>query len=260
MMRFSVTLAAAAFVGSAAFAAGPRPVAVEPGVYHAPAPVSGFNWEGFYAGASLGYGSTNYDPSINWSDPSIPAALGIDLPDLGGRGGLGSLQAGYNFMLSDNMVAGIQLDGTFSAINNTTGLNLMLGPNEIDFEYRIAPRTMYTIAGRLGYLTNPDTMVYGLLGYTRANFRGSWDLLATDGVDTFTADGSYSFALNGAAIGMGIETRLSNNMTLGLEYRYNHMQRYSFIDQDGVFTPDDNLEIGFDTSVQTIRAGLNFHF
>lgn len=250
MMRFYVPFAAAAFAGSAAFAAGPAPVAVEPEIYVAPAPA--FSWAGFYAGAGLGYGSTNYNLSGEYADG--PDSIAIELPELGGRGGLASLQAGYNFMLSDTMVAGIQLDGTYSAINNTTAANLVIDGDTLDAEYRLAPRTMLTIAGRLGYLPTPDTMIYGLLGYTRANYRG---VLEVDVNGVNVLDDSYSFSRNGAAIGMGIETRVSSNATLALEYRYNHMQRYSFIDET---FEEESLEIGFDPSIQTIRAMLNFHF
>ena len=248
MKRFATVVAIAAFSGSAALANGITMVPPDPVPYTPPAPA--FSWGGLYGGASLGYGSTNYNPTLDINVGMIN--LGLQMPDLGGRGALGGLQLGYNFMLSDNMVAGIQLDGVMTGINNTTAFNVGVGPFGVNAEYNLAPRSMITLAGRLGFLPTPDTMVYGLLGYTHANYRGALNVSVTPVPGTIV-DESYTFNRNGVAVGLGIETRIGSNTTLGLEYRYNHMQRYSFIEGPPV-------DLGFDPSVQTVRAVLNYHF
>ncbi len=215
-----------------------------------------FSWDGFYAGGSLGFGSSNYDISATYTDPGAapPAFASINLPDLGGQGPLFAAQVGYNFMVSPMMVAGVQLDGTITGISNDT--SIVLGaPPVLGASYTLRPRTMITLAGRAGFLPSPDTLLYGLLGYTRGSFRGQLDVSAPP-LGTVS---QYDFSLNGATVGIGIETRVGRNATVGLEYRYTHFRRYSFYNGPA-FTPTDNLEVGFNTDVQTIRASYNIHF
>jgi outer membrane immunogenic protein len=247
----SVTILAA---GSAE-ASGPGLAPSDPVIH--PVPRGGFHWAGMYAGGSIGFGSSNYALSLSVSrlpDGPLPAAedpfLYVRLPDLGGMGPIGAAQIGYNFVLSDRVVLGVQADTTMSRIVNRTSIDYL----GLGFDYTLGPRTMHTIAGRLGYLTTPDTMVYGLLGATRGNFRGRGTLsfdgpTPSDSVDVF----SYDFRLNGMSVGMGMETRLTERVTLGLEYRYTRFNRYNFID-----VPEVNF--GFNTTVQTIRTSLNYHF
>ncbi|MFN4099205.1 MAG: outer membrane protein [Pararhodobacter sp.] len=240
---------ALALSATAALASGPS---VPPQVYVQPqVAMASASWTGFYAGAALGYGSTNYDLSGTYDDP--PFSADLNLPDLGGQGGLFGLQAGYNHQFSDRMVLGLQLDGAVTGMKNSSSLSLTDGVDSINLSYDLSPRTMYTLAGRIGYLATPDTMIYGLLGYTRASFRGE-----LDATDIGLGSASYSFSRNGVAVGMGIETRVARNTTLGVEYRYNHMQRYSFY--DGPLFGGDNLEVGFNTSIHTARVSLNVHF
>jgi len=252
MKKLSMATAALMMGSTAAFAAGPAMITAERDVYMPATPAPSFNWGGLYGGASLGYGSSNYDLSASYDNP--PTSVGITLPDLGGRGALGGLQIGYNFQLSDTLVAGLQLDGTFTGINNTTALSFTDGANTLTGDYTHTPRTMLTLGGRLGWLSTPDTMIYGTLGYTRGSFRGSYDVSVNG---TPALNDSYSYNLNGVSVGMGIETRVARNATVGLEYRYTQFQRYSFYDGPAL---GGNLEAGFDSSVQSIRASYNLHF
>ena len=70
---------------------------------------------------------------------------------------------------------------------------------------------------------------------------------------------SYSFNLNGISLGIGMETRIGTNTSLGIEYRYTSLGRYSFF--DGVIGGSgESAEVGFDTDVQTLRMTLNYRF
>ena len=143
-------------------------------------------WEGPWIGVHLGMGSTNYDLGGSVTD-GMGATLGsLNLPDLGGQGPLVGLQAGYGFMLGAQSVAGLQLDYSYSSISNDSSLFIAAdaigsGSPEIDATYSLAPRSMYGISARLGYLPSDDTQIYGLIGYSRANFRGDLNL-DVDGV------------------------------------------------------------------------------
>ncbi|MCB1404883.1 MAG: outer membrane beta-barrel protein [Rhodobacteraceae bacterium] len=250
MKTISLGIGALLLTASTAMATGPVVTPQYPVVVTPPAAPS---WAGFYAGGSLGVGSANYDLGGRYTNLA-PVDIALNLPDLGGQGGLFALQGGYNFQLSSRWVAGVQLDATVTNIANDTSLSVAIGANTLNASYDLTVRSMYTLGGRIGYLTSPDTLVYGLLGVSRGNFEGSY---AADINGTPLVNGSYDFSLNGAAVGVGVETRLSDRTTLGLEYRYNHMERYSFYDGPAL---GGNLEVGFDTAVHTVRAMVNVHF
>lgn len=251
-MRKTLTGAAALiFTASMASASGPVEVQPPPMAY-LPATTS---WTGFYAGGSLGFGSANYDIGATYDNPGIPLTASLNLPDLGAQGALFGLQAGYNYQMSSNWVIGAQIDAMGSNITNDTALSVVSGPNSITGNYDLTVSSMYTVSGRLGYLTSPNTMVYGLLGVTRGNFSGDYNL-AVNAVPL--AAGSYDFSLNGMAVGIGMETMLNDHLSLGVEYRYNSMQRYTFY--NGPLLGGDTLDVGFDTSVHTFRAMLNYRF
>lgn len=245
-------MGAAALVFSASMASASGPIAPPPPVMVAQLPAT-TSWTGFYAGGSLGFGSANYDIDATYTNP--PLSAGLNLPDLGAQGVLFGLQAGYNHQLSSNWVIGGQIDAMGSNITNDTALNISLPPNSITGNYDLTVSSMYTVSGRLGYLTSPNTMVYGLLGVTRGNFTGDYNLSLNAAP---VLAGSYDFSLNGMAVGIGMETMLNDHLSLGVEYRYNSMQRYTLY--NGPLFGGDTLDVGFDTSVHTFRAMLNYRF
>jgi outer membrane immunogenic protein len=216
-------------------------------------------WEGPWVGAHIGMGSTNYD--ISGSVYNGSGTLGeVNLPDLGGQGPLFGIQAGYGFRISPTLIGGIQLDASMTDITNDTYLYIAgdaIGPGspEIAATYELQPRTMYGLSARLGYLTSPDTQVYGLVGYGQANFRGTLDL-EVDGTSTF--GGQYDFNGNGMILGVGIETRIGRSTSLGIEYRYSDFGRHSFFDEPII--GGTMAEVGFDMSVQSVRMVLNYRF
>lgn len=216
-------------------------------------------WEGPWVGVHLGMGSTNYDMSGSIYDGT--GTLGeLNLPDLGGEGPLYGFQAGYGFRISPTLIGGIQIDASLSDITNDTYLYVAggaigAGSPEIEATYELRPRTMYGVSARLGFLPTPDTQVYGLVGYGRASFRGSLEL-TLDG--TPAASGAYDFDRNGLVLGVGIETRIGESTSLGLEYRYADYGRHSFVDT--AIGPGTMAEFGFDTTVQSVRMVLNYRF
>lgn len=207
------------------------------------------DWTGPWVGVAVGMGSTNY--SVR-GDASIDGTtLGtIRLPDFGGEGGLASLSAGYDFDLGNGFVVGAMLDVSTTRINNRANINIL---DDISGSYRLRPRTMMAAAGRVGFTTSDSTLVYGLLGYSQARFRANFS--ATDGFDTLS--GSYRWRQSGPVIGGGIETRLTENATLRLEYRYHRLGNKTIFSGD-IFGADVGLRTR--TSIQTAQVGINWRF
>jgi opacity protein-like surface antigen len=98
------------------------------------APVSAQNnWTGFYAGANTGYGWINTDPT------GAPEATG------GFWGG----QIGYNYQFARNWVIGVELDGAYARIEDTTA---KLDPTPLDLQAdTIKLNALATLRARFGY-------------------------------------------------------------------------------------------------------------
>ena len=208
-------------------------------------------WTGPWVGGAVGMGSTNYSPRGEARDGAT--FLGsVRLPDFGGQGALATLSGGYDFDFGNGVVAGAMLDLTTTRINNRADISIPV-IDGVSGSYRLRPRTMVTLAGRVGVVTSESTMVYGLLGYGQARFRAN--VAASDDFDSF--GGSYGWRQNGPVIGAGIETQLAANTTLRLEYRYHRLGNHTILNEN-IFGVDVGLRTR--TSVQTVQAGVNWRF
>ncbi len=228
-----------------------------PGGYVTPsadlAPPVAVSWSGFRIGGGGGYGHVNHELSlaIETPPPGPSTTLG-SLSGISGEGGLWTVEAGYDHQFGERMVAGIQFDYTGAGISTDINLNIpdLGGPTPINAGYELEASDSMTIAGRLGYLVTPDTLAYGLLGYTWTEFNGR---LTGDAAGLLP---NYSFDVDGLTAGGGVETRLTSNLTGKLEYRY------TGYDSKNVLTFPINDVTAFalddDVSVQTVRAVLSW--
>ncbi|WP_108879587.1 outer membrane beta-barrel protein [Anderseniella sp. Alg231-50] len=197
------------------------------------------NWSGFRLGAGGGYGFINHELSLD-VDPGGTLA---SLDGISGEGGLFTVEVGYDHQFSNNFVAGVQFDYTGSSIETVAELDLGV-PGFTG--YRLEASDSYTVAGRLGYLVTPDTLAYGLVGWTWTDFEQ--DILVITGTPVITND----FDADGFTVGAGIETVLAENFTGKLEYRYTDYGKLN------VFEIDDDLDLNNDISLQSVRAVVSY--
>jgi outer membrane immunogenic protein len=126
----AMTLAAMAAISGAAVAAdlprGPSP-------YYSPAPASGYNWGGVYAGGNIGY---------EWGSITNDGASPY--------GVLGGLQAGYNWQ-NGAFVFGAETDFQVSDAHDTFAA------------YKFSNPWFGTLRGRLGYAFD-NVLLYGTAG------------------------------------------------------------------------------------------------
>ena len=99
----------------------------------------------------------------------------------------------------------------------------------------------WTAGGRLGYLVNSNTLVYGLAGYTEAHFEMP---LGMPGVD-------YS----GWTAGAGIETNLGGPLFLKGEYRFTQLDTKTLASQTDC---EVCLRITNQPDIQTGRLVLSY--
>lgn len=182
-------LAATALLPGAALAGGLDTPAPEPTVAVAmPPPVSGA-WDGFYAGAQLGYGfgQFNLDPR--------------DLDQLDSDGVIGGLHAGYMADLGDWVVGGeLQYDAADLSVSNANGAS---------GSFEDIGRLKLRVGRDMG-----DLLVYGTAGVAYANFSGFDGIADIDVSDP------------GLVAGLGVDYKVSENWVAGAEYMFHRFNDF----------------------------------
>lgn len=243
MKRLILGVAAALLLSAGPAAADGLP---SKGRVAAPVAAAGPNWNGFYVGVGIGAGAAVNDLSLNaarrdYGEPELSSTEdGVDRITLlgagiGGEGIFGTLTVGYDRVIRPGWVAGVFADYDFGS--NISGDITFFGASaSIDHEHS------WAIGGRLGFLTNPSTLVYGTAGYTQAEF------------DYF---GVLSKTFSGYFVGAGIESFLRDNWTLKLEYRFSQYGSETL--DSGSFGPIV-LTLEDEPSMHTARLVLSYKF
>jgi outer membrane immunogenic protein len=194
------------------------------------------NWTGFSVGVGVGGVFVNQE----WTTP-YPGVIERD--DYGANGFLATVQVAYDKQFYSRYVAGVfaDFDWTNAKISMDYLNNIYATgrhpKSELDFAW--------TVGGRLGMLVSPDTLVYALAGYTRASF--------DDKNLRFQSLGQ----VDGYMVGAGIETFITQNVTLKGEYRFSDFghndQRYLGV-TPGIGTNEN------DVTTHSVRAVLSYKF
>ena len=185
-------------------------------------------WQGFYAGLNGGYGlSGGNGDSFGRAQP---------------QGGFGGGQIGYNFQAGP-LVFGLETDFqggdlSGSAAGTTSGGTAFSNHESVDW--------FGTARGRLG-LALGHALFYGTGGFAYGDVRQS---AVYDGV-SFGASGTQT----GWVAGGGIEYKVSPAWSLKGEYQYIDLGSEKLTDAANSLSTN-----GPDTSLQTVRLGLNYRF
>lgn len=208
-------------------------------MYTAPAGPGGYKdayvpaltWTGFYLGVGGGGGATSQDLTAKLNSFALAEANGI-----GGMGGFGTVQVGYDRQIMPRIVVGAFFDYDFDSIDSS--VKLLNGAASFSFNLT----DMWTVGGRIGYLVNPNTLVYALAGYTEAKF----DLPAGASNNTFS----------GYSVGAGLETSLTGNWFLKGEYRFTSLDTQTIFEVGRRY----NFNVTDQPDIQTGRLVLAYKF
>ena len=190
-----------------------------------------YNWTGFYVGGAGGAGASVHQLNV-------PPLGGLEFNGLGGEGVFGELNVGYDHDFG-SLVAGVMVDARYSGM--TTKLDLFGGSINLDTDYG------FDVLGRVGMKVNDSTLAYVLGGYSWQHF----DLNASAPIGDILDWGSSGFSVGG-----GLEAAVSNNVTVGLEYRYSQFAEKDFSSEFGA--PDGTLTST--SSFHTVRLGAKYKF
>jgi len=216
---FAAFAGAAGIAGAASAADIYQPLPPIESPIYAPAPI--YNWTGHYAGISGGW---------SWGNSTASTGSGFSIPL---NGGVFGGQAGANWMLSNNIVVGIEGDISWTGQKGT----IAPGPTVTQ-----SLNWLGTIRGRVGVAMN------NVMPYVTGGF-------AVGGATrTSSAGGGLSETKThtGYVLGAGVEWAFAQNWTAKLEYQYVNLgaQTYTAIPADPAVAMTDNI----------FKVGLNYKF
>jgi len=195
---------------------------------------------GFYVGAEIAHSLANNKLEVSEGGDTL------SFDGWGGNGFSGGVFAGYDHVFSNGYLIGGQIGGSISDIGSHG--NFSSGGGEY-FRGELKTDWFAQASVRAGYLTNPETLLFGSLGVTVAHGVGSYDYF--DGVDG-DSDSDQEF-FYGVALGtVGIETVLSGNVRGRFEYvaSYLNKQNFNF----------DGVELGVTPIIGSAKVSLIYGF
>ena len=222
-MRLNGILTFAAVVGVAGAASAAD-------IYQAPPPISSpiyaptpiYDWTGAYIGLSGGY---------SWGQSKASTGSAFDIPL---NGWLAGGQIGANWMLSNNIVLGIEGDIAW------TGQKGSIGPGPTVTQ---SLDWLGTVRGRVGIAMN------NVMPYVTGGFAAGGGTRTTD-IGGQTAKATHT----GYVLGGGVEWGFAQNWTAKLEYQYVNLgaKTYTFA------FPPPSPSVGITDHI--VKVGVNYKF
>lgn len=230
-------------------------------------------WTGIFWGASAGGARTRSSTtSAEQATIASPGFLsGYNTSDRSGStsntGGFVDVFAGGNVQVS-RLVFGGQLEVTASDLNfNSSGARSYSyfdqnGPTGTtatgNYRPQLTSRWMTSALLRAGLLLDDDTLLYGLGGWTLAQFE------ARNVTDNPFYQPNETFWASGPTGGVGIERKLYSNWRVRAEYRYTKFDTAHTQDQfgfvSGTSSQGYSRSTQFDQSMQSGRIGFAYAF
>jgi high affinity Mn2+ porin len=222
-----------------------------------PVPQS-YDWSGFYVGGHLGLSTGTSDWTANPTQAGLPAisgSLNVFTPvDNFSESGsfLAGVQTGYNYMLSNRVVIGVEADASFPAFPNVSGFSIS-GSSSFNSPV-IGPATLSetvlsfgTVRGRVGYA--PGNWLF----YATGGFAWTYDRQTLTQVPSGSSEAPLLWRFGWVA-GAGVEVPIAPNWTAKAEYLWTGYPA------TGVNYPFLGQRISSDFSLQELRLGLNYRF
>jgi len=213
-------------------------------------------WNGFYVGGHIGYawGTSNWTISPTAGQPAGNASGSLDFSqgfNSWNESGswLEGLQVGYNAMLTNRVVLGVEADGSFPGFQNLQGISIgsltnISSPSFGAGGYGDTLLDSGTVRARIGYA--PGNWLF----YATGGFAWTFDEL------TLSPAGGASVQKfqwrTGWAAGAGAEFPISGHWTGKVEYLYTDY---------GASSPNSPIlgqRINSDLSLEEVRVGLNY--
>lgn len=190
-----------------------------------------YSWTGFYVGGALGAGAITDEINLGGGAASFNG--------IGGEGVFGELSVGYDHEFNGTWVAGLQIDGRYSGMSTQLLDASALGGPKLEGKADYG----FDILARIGAKVNESTLAYVIGGY-------SWQHITEDRFDGVDFS-EFDWSVGGFSVGGGLETAVTNNMTVNLEYRYSKYEGQDY-DSGGLWETVP--------AFHTVRVGAKYKF
>lgn len=244
-----------------------------------------YAWTGVYVGAGGGYGGVNHTVGAEAWDYAQGGLFAFGFPgtypngvdvfsiegvlDYGGLGAFGTFEAGFDVQIGHRLVVGVVGGVDLSHINTNVSVfgevcyedaieaddcdeDPVVVSDYFEGNLDFTLGRIWTIGGRVGILTSPSTLIYGLAAYSHVGLSVTPSYETGDtGPQSLEPEeivyGAFTF-------GFGIETLLAPHVSAKLEYRGTTWSFDEVIYGDS----DAGARLFADGYMQTIRATLAF--
>jgi len=171
----------------------------------APAPID--SWSGFYVGLQAGGVWGSADVSI----PAYPSNFSVD------PGGFaGGVYAGYNWLLSDDILVGVEVEANYVSADDKA-----LSGGSGGEEYKVEQNWDAALVARIGYVIDDLYMPYLLGGVAWTELESSY---IPDG-----GWGKKSDTVTGWTVGAGVEMKIDESFHARIQYRYTDYNTADFV-------------------------------
>jgi len=204
-------------------------------------------FSGPYAGVQIGYAEGD-DEGREYYDGAPTSYTQNTSPE----GEFFGLSAGFNKVLNDTVLLGIEVDYDFRGEDDSS-LQKSGGVEVTNWPVKTEVKEAASIRGRLGYVFNDDqTLVYVTGGYSLAKIKRQHTSLSQPGV--VSSDSAWN---DGWVAGLGLEHFIASNLSASIEYRY---AEYSTEHMNASALWGDGTVENQDYDEEAIRIGIAYHF
>lgn len=244
-------LVAPAAVKAADFTTVPTPMAVMP--------MEVYDWEGFFAGATLGGAIFDVEASDNTD------IITNDAPNISMAVPAYGLRLAYNWIPFDNnLVIGAEGDATFGLLTERVVEYNTAGTSGIGYEY--AWDNVLALRARAG-VSYGKVLTYITGGAAWANAVYTVEVItsSTSDCDSSTC-GVFEETIPGLTFGAGMEYGYRDDVTVSFEFlQYDMvMAQTSLLDSGTSVTCSgadaEECTVFFNSSASTVRLGVNYRF
>jgi outer membrane immunogenic protein len=244
-------------------------------VYKAPPPVEIDSWTGFYAGFNGGAvwgrdhltaAPADAGTTAFWAACNAAGACPFDYGRGTGVSGEFGGQLGYNWQIG-TVVYGIETDlqwtdvkssASVALANTTTGFVPFAGTESARLDW------FGTTRGRVGFLVQPNVLLYGTGGVAYGSVSNSWNATFAPPANQ-VVNGSSRDTRIGWVAGAGVDWKVTRNWIVGLEYLHTELESNSFgatgFGSAGCSATNCNFNINAGSfKTDTVRARFSYQF
>jgi len=210
-------------------------------------------WTGFHLGVGAGYDWSKLEVQGSYDyyciEENFTCTTDFDA-DSDLNSAIAVVDVGADYQISSNVVVGIGSDFTLGAAADA-------GFNEGSARYEVEAGNSWSLYSRLGYAFNDRVLGYALAGWTNVEFEQT---LRT-GDSESQSDSEW---LSGLTLGGGLETAITSNVSLKLEYRYTELDGASAdlsrTEAVDTILYSEGMSASSDINMQSVRAVISYRF